>query len=156
MSEPNNPYDPNQPYGEQPGQQPGYGQQNPYGQPPAYGQQNPYGQPPAYGQNPYGQPGYGDAVAQKHPRATMILVFGILGLICCSVFAPVAWVMGNNAVKEIDAAPGRYTGRDLANVGKILGIVGTCLLVLTIVFVIFSVVVGLSSDTSTTFESTDF
>lgn len=153
MSDSNNPYDPNQPYGEQPGQQPGYGQQNPYGQPPAYGQ-------PGYGQqNPYGQPAYGgghDAVAQKHPRATMILVFGILGLICCSVFAPVAWVMGNTTVKEIDAAPGRYTGRDLANVGKILGIVGTVILVLSIISIVFFGVVGGLAGTETSTVETNF
>ncbi len=55
MSNPNQPYDPNNPYGSQPEQGQGYGQpQQPYGQPQQpYGQpQQPYGQP----QQPYGQP----------------------------------------------------------------------------------------------------
>ncbi len=124
------------PYGQQPGQQPG---QNPYGQP-AYGQP-PYGQPP-YGQPPYGQPGYGYGGGPvKHPRSTTVLVLGILSLVCCGVLGPVAWVMGNTAVREIDAAPGRYTGRDAANIGRILGIIATVLLV---VGVVTTVAVGLS------------
>ncbi len=57
-----NPYDPNNPYAQQPnpyGQAPPYGQQaNQYGQTPQYGQQNPYGTPNPYGQpsSPYGTP----------------------------------------------------------------------------------------------------
>jgi hypothetical protein len=50
---------PDNPYGQQPQGQPGYGQQQPYGQPQSYGQQQPYGQQqqPPYGQpqQPYGQ-----------------------------------------------------------------------------------------------------
>ena len=39
---------------------------------------------------------------------------------------------GASAVREIDAAPGRYGGRDQANAGRIMGIIGTVLLVLGI------------------------
>ncbi len=53
MSEqpPPNPFDPPQPYGQQPPPPPGYGQQPPpaYGAPPAYGPPAGYGPPPAYG-----------------------------------------------------------------------------------------------------------
>jgi uncharacterized Tic20 family protein len=52
----NPPYGPGQHHGEQPPQQPGYGQPG-YG-PPTHGQQQPYGQP-AYGQQPYGQQQWG-------------------------------------------------------------------------------------------------
>ena len=149
-----NPYgqDPDQnPYGQQPGQDP-YGQnqpgqnqpgQNPYGQNP-YGQPA-YGQPaynqPGYGQPGYGQPGYGYGAPVKHPKSTTVLVLGILSLVCCGLLGPVAWVMGNTAVKEIDASPGRYEGRDTANIGRILGIIATVLLVLGI---LATVAVGLS------------
>ena len=82
---------------ELPPSQPPYGQQPEYGQPPAE-----YGQQPGYGQ-PYGQPGYGQQV--DHPQGTTILVLGILGLVSCQILGVVAWVMGNNALREIDANP---------------------------------------------------
>ena len=158
---------PTQPYGTPPSQpygQPGYGQQ-PSGQPgyqqPGYGQpgygQQPYGQPgygqPGYGQQPYGQPGYGGppgAYGQPlptHPSATTAMVLGLVGLagiVLCGgltlVLSPFAWVMGGRAVKEIDAQPGRYAGRDQAQGGRIMGIVGTVLLVLGVLAIIASVV----------------
>lgn len=95
---------------------------NPYGQQP-YGQQ-PYGQQP-YGQpNPYGAPAGG----ADHPRGTTILVLGILSLVCCGLFTGIpAIVMGNSALKEIDAAPGRYSNRGSVKAGFICGIIGTAL-----------------------------
>lgn len=169
MSDPNNPgnpYDPNQP--NDPNQPPAYGQydQNQYGQgQPGQGQygQGQYGQgqpgygQPGYGQPGYGQPGYGAYGAQPvqdHPQATTILVLGVLSLICCQILGPVAWIMGKKAVAEIDATPGRYAGRDKANIGKILGIIGTVLLVLSIVFslIYFVAIAGMiASDTGTSY-----
>ncbi|MBM7841657.1 RDD family protein [Herpetosiphon giganteus] len=61
MSNPYQPQDPNNPYGQQPQQPYGQQPQQPYGQQPQqpYGQQ-PYGQPQQpYGQQPYGQQPYG-------------------------------------------------------------------------------------------------
>ena len=46
------------------------------------------------------------------------------------MLSPFAWAIGAKAVREIDATPGRYGGRDQANAGKIMGIIGTVLLVL--------------------------
>ena len=39
-------------------------------------------------------------------------------------------------MREIDANPGRYSGRDKANAGKIMGIIGTFFLVIGIVAII--------------------
>jgi hypothetical protein len=150
---PSNPYDPNwpkpeqpaptQPYGQDPHAQqsppasadqppyPPYGQQQPSGQAP-YGQQ-PY---PPQGQVPYGAPGYGSPMAPKHPSATTAMVLGIGalgGMLLCGipiVLAPFAWMIGGRTVKEIDADPGRYSGRDQAQAGRIMGMIGTGLLVL--------------------------
>ena len=55
--------------------------------------------PPAY-QAPYS--GYG---GYEHPQGTTILVLGILSLVVCQLLGPVAWVMGNNAIAEIDRNP---------------------------------------------------
>jgi hypothetical protein len=139
---PGDPHDPNQPqgeggYGQQPPPPPGgYGQQPPYGQQPA----DPYAQyPPPYA--PPVQGGYGQQ-QENHPKATTALVLGIVGVICCSVTAPFAWVIGKRAMDEIDASGGRWGGRGLAQAGYVLGIVGTLLLVISIVALVFVVAVG--------------
>ena len=120
----------------------------PYGQP-QHGQ-SPYGQPqygqPQYGQQPYGAtPGYGypGQPPANHPSATTALVLALIGLVgiaLCGgitlVLSPFAWRMGARAVREIDANPGMYAGRDQANAGRIMGLIGTVLLVLgVLVFV---------------------
>jgi hypothetical protein len=71
----------------------------------------------------------------EHPSATTAMVLGIVGLVgiaTCGgitlVLSPVAWVVGGRAVREIDAQPGRHSGREKANAGRIMGIVGTVLL----------------------------
>ena len=122
---------------DQPGRDQGYWEQQaqqPYGQQP----QQPYGQP-SYGQPPYGQPPYGQApmgYPPDHPRATTVLVLGILGLVVCGIIAPFAWVMGRSTLAEIDSSRGALGGRGAANAGYILGIVGTVLLGLAALMVI--------------------
>lgn len=98
------------------------------------------------------QPGYGPVPPANHPQATTVLVLGIVGLVVCGVCAPIAWVMGNRVVAEIDAAGGTVGGRDQANIGRILGIVGTVVIILAIIAVIavfvFGGVLAVSSSTS--------
>lgn len=118
----------------------------------------PPGPPPGYGPAPYGgpPPGYGGygygPVPQEHPQGTIVLVLGILGLVACQLLGPVAWVMGNNALKEIDADPGRYSNRGNVNAGRICGIVATVLIVAIVgIYGLFFVVIlgaGFASDSS--------
>lgn len=64
-------------------------------------------------------------------NAPLILVMGILGLLVCQVFGVVAWVMGNSHREEC-----RRLGRQpeqLAEVGRILGMVSVALLAFAIV-----------------------
>ncbi len=91
---------------------------------------NPYGQPP-YGQQPYGQQPYG--APRPHPRGVAVLVLGIIGLLICAPCGIVAFVLGNNAMKEIDANPGAYTNRSMVNAGRILGIIAVVLWIIGIV-----------------------
>lgn len=100
----------------------------------------------------YGPPGYGayPPPAPNHPQATTVLVLGILGIVVCGLIGPFAWNMGNRAVREIDASGGRWGGRTEANVGRILGIVSTALLVGGLLVVIALVVVGGVFSISTT------
>jgi predicted Zn finger-like uncharacterized protein len=66
---------------------------------------------------------------QPH-RGTLILVFGILGLVVCGIFAPIAWIMGNTDMKEIRAGRMDPEGESTTNIGRILGMIGTALLIL--------------------------
>jgi hypothetical protein len=112
-----------------------------------YGQQ-PYGQQP-YGQQPYGQPGYGyqQQPQQDHPRATMSMILGILGLVICGVLAPFAWAMGRKTMNEIDASGGQLGGRGMAQAGFIMGIIGTVILALSILFFAIAIPAGIMSST---------
>jgi Domain of unknown function (DUF4190) len=119
---------------------------------------NPYVPPNEYGapQSPYGspyQPAYAGGLMPAHPSATTSMVLGIVGLVsilACAglllVVSPVAWVLGAKAVREIDASPGRYGGRDRAAAGRIMGIIGSVLLVLGVLLIILIVVVVANSD----------
>lgn len=156
MSENQPPSYPGDPSGQQPPEpQPGPGQQQPYsGQQQPYPGQQPYGaQPPGGGQQyPASGQQWGTPLP-KHPKATLVLILGILGLIVCGVLAPFAWVMGDRAVKEIDANPGVWDGRGEAQAGRILGIVGTVFLILGIVAIAFAIVLliaGIASSTTST------
>ncbi len=108
-------------------------------------------------------PGYA-APLPNHPQATTSMVLGIVGLasiVVCGglllVLSPFAWSMGSRVLREIDAEPQRWGGRDQANAGRIMGIVGTVLLVLAVLAIVLViglfVVVGVST-TTTTFPDT--
>ncbi len=68
---------------------------------------------------------------------TRILVFGILSLFCCApIFGTLAIIQGNQAMAS---GALEESDRNLANIGKILGIVG---LALFVVAMIVNVVMG--------------
>ena len=154
-------------YGQQPGQgavPPGE-PQNPSGPPPTqpysqpYGQGTPpapYGQPagPPYGQQP-GYPGYYPAYGPPQDGgAQAALIVGLvalgLGLIGCGIGflgSPVAWYLGLQSKRRIDASNGQLSGRGNAQAGFVLGIVGTALLAFLLLIVLaFVVIIGLSVD----------
>ncbi len=168
--QPSQPDQPPGPYGQPQDPYGQHGQQDPYGQPPtapqygqpgygqpqygqtygqAYGQA--YGQPPYGGQQPYGAPpGFPPgAFAPVHPRATTSLVLGILGIVICGVVAPFAWQMGKRTVAEIDASNGQLGGRGAAQAGYVLGLIGTCLLVLGLVLAVLLVAVAVVGGVAT-------
>jgi len=162
--DPQQPQQPEQPgYWEQQAQQPPpppppYGQPG-YGTPPPPGYGTP--PPPGYGTPPppgYGAPPpYGYFQAPDHPRATLAMILGILSLVCCQLTGPFAWVIGGKAVREIDASGGRLGGRGQAMAGKVLGIIGTVLLGLAVLYVLLIVAIGVfgSFDEPVTFDKTN-
>jgi len=77
-------------------------------------------------------------------RGVLILVLGILGLVACAVLGPIAWIMGNTDLKKMDAGVMDPEGRSNTQIGKILGIVGTVLLGISLVgTVLWIAVVGI-------------
>jgi len=146
---PGDPTDPNhaqeqQGYWQQQQQGQQQGQQQPYQQQ-SYGHQQPYGQQPGYGQMPV-------PYAPEHPKSTTALVLGILGVVVCQIIGPFAWSVGKRTVAEIDASNGMLGGRGSAQAGYILGIVGTVLLILGVVFFVgyLVIVVAIIGTTATT------
>jgi hypothetical protein len=70
-------------------------------------------------------------------QAIIALVLGILGVVCCPPVAPVAWYLGSKEVVIADPGWGSiFLGRGpgVAMAGKILGIIGTFMLVLGLLF----------------------
>jgi hypothetical protein len=135
----------------QPGQQypQGGGQQTPYGQqsPMPYGQQSPmpYGQqsPMPYGQQPYTMP-----PVQEHPQGTLILIFGILGIFI-TIFAPIAWYLGNKAKRDIQTSGIQYSNEQNISVGRMLGKIFTIIAIISIVFVIVVwIIIAIAASTS--------
>lgn len=123
-------------YPTEPGQAP-YGQ-GPYGA--SYGQ-DPYAQSPApYGG--YGQPAYGYGQLQpEHPQATTVLILAILGFFV-PVVPFVAWYMGGQAKKDIEAgAPYQWDGQLKIGylIGKILSILQIVSVVLMVVWFVFMI-----------------
>ena len=99
--------------------------------PPPPGGPNPYGQQP---RQPYGYQPYGAGAQAEHPQGTTILVLGILSLIACGILGPIAWSMGNHAIREMDAnTQVTYSNRGNVSAGRICGIVGTALMAVGIV-----------------------
>jgi len=79
----------------------------------------PYYQPMPYPPQMMGRP--------EHPHATTVLILGILGICLAGILGPVAWIMGNNAIKECQS--GLYALTDQLKIGRILGIIATIMLI---------------------------
>jgi len=70
-------------------------------------------------------------------RATTSLVLGIIGFLCCQLCAPFAWYIGSQELKAIKAGQSSAAGQGTAMAGMILGIIGTVLMVLGILWILF-------------------
>lgn len=73
-------------------------------------------------------------------QATTVLVLGIIAIVLCQILGPVAWAMGNTELAAIDAGRRPPENRGTANAGRILGIIGTVLLAIGIIFAILFIV----------------
>jgi hypothetical protein len=85
------------------------------------------------------------AAQPNAPNAVLALVLGIVGIVLCSIAAPFAWWLGQQAEQAVDASGGTLGGRGMATAGKILGIIGTVLLAIGIVVAIVIIIAGAAS-----------
>lgn len=76
----------------------------------------------------------------EQSQAATALVLGILSIVLCQLLGPVAWKLGSDEIRAIAEARRSPEGLGLAQAGRICGIVGSCLLGLVILFLIFSVI----------------
>ena len=82
-------------------------------------------------------------------RGTTILVLGILSIICCGPLGIFAWVMGKSDLGAIDSGGMDPGGRQMTNIGMILGIIGCVLFVFQLVWAIgFGGLAALTAETS--------
>lgn len=81
--------------------------------------------------SPYGAP-------QSNSNGTLILVLGILSIVCLPILGPVAWILGNNALKG-----GMVDSSQLGqiNAGRICGMIGSVFIVLGLIYWI--VIIGM-------------
>ena len=82
-----------------------------------------------------GTTGTGDGGAKGN--ATLILVLGIVGLLCCGLLGPVVWYMGKQELQGIAEGRINAANEGTAKAGMILGIITTVLLILSILWLIF-------------------
>lgn len=83
------------------------------------------GRPPVYRED------NGSSVVPSHPKATSVLILGILGIICCGFLSPAAWIMASSAYKGVNL--GQYAESKSLKIGRILGVSGTVLFLVWIV-----------------------
>ncbi|MFC0673940.1 DUF4190 domain-containing protein [Brachybacterium hainanense] len=106
---------------------------------------------PEFGQGalPYGgpvQPVY-YAAPPTNGTATTALILGIVSLVLCGgVLSPIALVCGILGMKA--TADGTQGGRGLAIAGLVMGIVGTVLLLLYVLWFVFVIGVGIWGSTA--------
>jgi heme/copper-type cytochrome/quinol oxidase subunit 4 len=93
---------------------------------------------------PAGPGGMDQGPPMEPHRGTMILVFGILGIVCCVIFGILAWVMGNGDLEKMKAGMMDPTGEGLTNAGRILGMISVVLAIIGVILIIIQAVVAAS------------
>jgi hypothetical protein len=69
----------------------------------------------------------------KPHRGGIVLALGILGIVVCFICGIIAWVMGKNDLREMDAGIMDPSGRGLTQAGKICGMISVILWIVGLV-----------------------
>ena len=65
-------------------------------------------------------------------RGGVVLALGILGLVVCFICGIIAWVMGNNDLREMDSGIMDASGRGLTQAGRICGMISVIIPIVVI------------------------
>lgn len=87
-----------------------------------------------YAPGGYAPGAYGGQRYTEASQATMALVFSIVGFFCCQLLCIAGWYMGSQELKGIRAGRRDPSNKGTATAGMVIGIVGTLLLVVAVVF----------------------
>ncbi len=82
--------------------------------------------------NPY-RPVASTNLGQTYPhgdQGVFVLVMGMLGIFCCPIFGLVAWVVGHQALKSINAGLANPNSKGLVQIGYYLGIASVVMFIL--------------------------
>ena len=74
--------------------------------------------------------------AGDRTNAGTALAVSILGLVLCGVLAPVGMVMGRNELQRLDDGRGDPGARGMAQAAWIIGLIGTIILALGVLFLL--------------------
>ena len=84
-------------------------------------------------------------VLPEHPRAVIVLVLGLLGLVTSGLTCPFAWALGSAARREMRDNPGRWRPSGMLTAGWVLGIVGSVLWLMLIGLILLGIVLFAAS-----------
>jgi predicted Zn finger-like uncharacterized protein len=108
-------------------------------EPSAPARARPSAPPDEYEEEPPARGSEGDGRRRRRSRAhlqphrgTLILVLGILGLVAFQPLGIVAWVLGNNDLKEMRAGRMDPEGEGQTNAGRICGMIATIMMGLSL------------------------
>lgn len=65
------------------------------------------------------------------PRSGTILTLGILSLVVCAICGPIAWSMGNEEIRRIEAGQTPPDGMGSVTAGRTCGIIGTVVMIVS-------------------------
>ena len=91
---------------------------------------------------PQGTPQGAEQPAQTSPtmlpdRGGAVLALGIIGIVVCFVTGIIAWVMGKNDLREMEAGLRDPNGQSLTKAGMICGIISVALWALGLIWMVF-------------------
>ena len=75
-------------------------------------------------------------------RGVVILVLGIIGIVCCFICGIIAWVMGNNDLREMAAGRMDPSGEGLTKAGKICGMISVIIQIIGFVIWLLMLLAG--------------
>ena len=81
----------------------------------------------------------------ENSQAGLSLVFSLIGLIF-PILSPIGWYFAQKEITGIDSGRRDPSNRGNATAGKVLGIIGTILLVITIIGVVLIVAIFVSAN----------